>query len=315
MALTQSDLKTLIDLLETGLILVDNELNILLWNPWIARVSGISEHQALSSKLDQVFSEAVDPALLDALQQASEFHLSRRLSHQLHPPLLPLYQKNNGQRLHHSILLQPVKHQGQTACLLQISDVSSTVRRELHLRSAMQQVQHLAHHDMLTGLCNRSLLNIRLEEACSKAAAASQPFALFFIDLDGFKNINDVYGHDAGDALLKELATRLQQALNPQDTAARLGGDELIALMPSITSPEQAISAAEHLCSLLAKAFHWQGHELQAGASIGVALWPEQGTSPDALLTSADNAMYLAKSRGKGQAVISSLTKKAATHQ
>ncbi|MBE0508472.1 MAG: diguanylate cyclase [Marinospirillum sp.] len=315
MALTQSDLKSLIDLLETGLILVDTELNILLWNPWIARITDISEQQALNNKLNQVFSETVDPALLDALDQTREFRLSRRLSHQLHPPLLPLYQKNTGQRLHHSILLQPVTHNGQTACLLQISDVSSTVRREQHLRSAMEQVQHLAHHDVLTGLCNRSLLNIRLEDACSKAAVASQPFALFFIDLDGFKNINDVYGHDAGDALLQKLATRLQQAMNPQDTAARLGGDELIALMPSVTSAEQAIIVAEQLCNLLAQPLSWQKHQLQAGASIGVALWPEQGTSPNALLTSADNAMYLAKSRGKGQAVISTAIKKESTHQ
>lgn len=314
MALTQSELKSLIDLLETGLILVDHELNILLWNPWIARITGISEQQALNNKLNQVFSEAVDPALLDALHQTSEFGLSRRLSHQLHPPLLPLYQKNTGQRLHHSILLQPVNHSGKTACLLQVSDVSSTVRRELHLRNAMEQVQHLAHHDVLTGLCNRNLLNIRLEEACAKASITQQPFALLFIDLDGFKSINDAYGHDAGDALLQELATRLKQALSPQDTAARLGGDELIALMLSVTSAEQAITAAEQLCSLLAQPLLWQNHQLQAGASIGVALWPAQGSSPDALLTSADNAMYLAKSRGKGQAVISSAIKKDDMH-
>ncbi|SFX07660.1 diguanylate cyclase domain-containing protein [Marinospirillum alkaliphilum] len=302
MTLQQRDYKQLIDLLETGLIVLDSELKVLLWNPWIARISGISEAEARGCSLNTLFKGVIDPTLLDALTQATSNRLSRRLSHQLHPHLLPLYQRQSNQHLHHSILVQPVTHDGHQACLVQITDVTSTVRREQHLRAAMDQVRHLAHHDVLTGLGNRSLLNDRLQAACRQARQHNEPFALFFIDLDGFKSVNDVYGHDAGDALLQELAQRLANRLQAGDTAARLGGDELIALTPSITDPEAAVSFAETLCSLLAEPFTWQQIQLQVGASIGVALWPEQGETPDALLTSADNAMYLAKSLGKGQA-------------
>lgn len=303
MVLLQDDYKKLLELLETGLVVLDASLHVLLWNPWIARTSGIKENDALQNPLPDLFPRPPDQALLDAMKQATQFGMSRRLSHQLHPQLLPLYQRHSDQPMHHSILVQPISHAGQQACLLQITDVSSTVRREQHLRSAMDQVSHLAHHDMLTGLANRMLLSQRLQDACKLAARSGRPFALYFIDLDGFKDINDRYGHDAGDALLQELAQRLMNHLSDGATAARLGGDELIALLPTITSNDQAMQFAESLCNLMAEPFFWQNNLLQVGASIGVALWQEQGCTPDDLLNSADNAMYLAKARGKGCAV------------
>lgn len=317
MVLLQSDYKKLIELLETGLVVVDAELRVLLWNPWIARTSGIKENDALQNPLPSLFPKPPDQALLDAINQATQFGMSRRLSHQLHPHLLPLYQRQSDQPMHHSIMVQPVSHEGQQACLMQITDVSSTVRREQHLRSAMDQVRHLAHHDMLTGLANRILLSQKLQDACKLATRSGRPFALYFIDLDGFKGINDRYGHDAGDALLRELAQRLMNHLNEGATAARLGGDELVALLPAITSNDKAMEFAESLCNLMAQPFIWQNNLLQVGASIGVALWPEQGCTPDDLLNSADNAMYLAKARGKGRAVyadeLGSAYKKATT--
>lgn len=303
----QQDFKNIINLLETGLVIVNSTRKILFWNPCVARITGISEAVALGYRLDDIFKEPIDAALVEALEQASNINLSRRLSHQLHPALLPLYQLSNGQPLHHSILVQPLVYQEQSACLLQISDVSNTVKREQHLRAAMEQVRHLAHHDPLTGLANRALLTIELQKACDLATKNQQPFALLFIDLDGFKSINDRHGHDAGDFLLKTLAKRLDEALKNASEglglATRLGGDEMVALLPKVKSGNQALEFANQLCKVLAEPVDWQNQPMQVGASIGVALWPQQGITPKALMKSADNAMYLAKARGKGQAM------------
>ena len=303
----QQDFKSLINLLETGLIIVNSARKILFWNPCVARTTGISESVALGHRLDDIFNEPIDSALVEAIEQASDMNLSRRLSHQLHPALLPLYQLNNDQPLHHSILVQPLVYKDQTACLLQISDVTNTVRREQHLRTAMEQVRHLAHHDSLTGLANRTLLALQLQEACDFADKHQQPFALLFVDLDGFKSINDRYGHDAGDLLLKTLAGRLKIAVadfsKGLGIVARLGGDEMVTLLPAIDNSSQALEFANYLCSVLAQPVDWQNQQLRVGASIGVALWPHQGLTPKTLMKSADNAMYLAKARGKGQAM------------
>lgn len=303
----QQNYKSLIDLLDTGLIVVNSECKILLWNPCIARTTGISEESALGYYLGDVFVEPIDAALIEALKQACELKLSRRLAHQLHPALLPLYQLNNRQPLHHSILVQPVTYLQQNACLLQISNVTNTVRREQHLRHAMEQVRHLAHHDSLTGLANRTLLATHLKNACESAAKTQESFGLLFVDLDGFKAINDRFGHDAGDLLLKTLAQRIKAVLTNFETgtgiAARLGGDEMVCLLPSLRHSNQALLLAQHLCQVLAEPLTFEQLTLQVGASIGVAVWPEQGTTPKELMTSADKAMYAAKSRGKGQAV------------
>ncbi|WP_114416365.1 GGDEF domain-containing protein [Marinospirillum perlucidum] len=436
-----------INLLETGLIICNAQGQILLWNQWMVRITGIEEAQALDASLMKLFNPAPATTLLDAIDQACNDRLSRRLSYQLHPDLLPLKQLNASSPLQHSILVRPLEFAGEAACLLQINDVSSTVRREHHLREAeallrlereilslvahnqpiqeiwqalyqgmeklapeakagillldtegkklynplpsnhnlfpqelslqaqlppaltyvqgqtqkyqqaqgdwshwwchplltpdnqltgviqlvwpsqqeqptsssallersaqlaalalqnhrqLLQVRYLAEHDSLTGLANRSLLTQKLQELCQ--TGDKQPFALLFIDLDGFKDTNDRHGHDAGDALLVELAKRLEQHLPRQDQAARLGGDELVVISRSTQTQNAAFTLARELGLILSQPFSWRDLTLQAGASIGIALFPEEGQTPNSLLTRADNAMYLAKSRGKGQA-------------
>lgn len=304
----QEDFKSLIDRLETGLIVVNAQRQILLWNPWIARITGIAENLALDHVLDNVFNQPIDSALIDALEQASQFNLSRRLSHQLHPSLLPIFQQGNKEPLYHSILVQPLTYKQQPACLLQISDVTTRVRREKHLRAAVEKIRYLAHHDTLTGLANRTLHAINLQKTCATATKTKQSFALFFIDLDGFKFINDRFGHDAGDYLLQITAQRLQKTLidfgSKAELVARLGGDELVALLPTINNADQVVAFANRVCKVLEEPVAWQEQKMHVGASIGIALWPHQGLTPEALMASADNAMYLAKARGKGQAML-----------
>jgi len=169
-------------------------------------------------------------------------------------------------------------------------------------RAAEEKIQHLAQHDALTGLPNRLLLSDRLGLALSTADRHGHGLAVLFIDLDHFKNINDAHGHAVGDQLLKQAAARITRALRASDTVSRQGGDEFIALLPNLKSPEDALPACQTLLRALAQPFEVDGQRLHVSASIGVASYPADGANIDALLRCADMAMYEAKAGGRGRA-------------
>ncbi|MBO1519500.1 diguanylate cyclase domain-containing protein [Oceanisphaera pacifica] len=179
----------------------------------------------------------------------------------------------------------------------------------LDRQQQQEQIAHLALYDSLTGLANRSLLNEQLVRSIHRAQREPQHFALLFIDLDGFKAINDTHGHNAGDAFLRELGLRLQQRFRSTDCCARIGGDEFVILLEEISDETAAFKVAQSLLTLIAQPIEWGDYQLQVGASIGVVLYPEDGDSAATLLTRADNAMYQAKAKsrtindGKGQVV------------
>jgi diguanylate cyclase (GGDEF)-like protein len=163
----------------------------------------------------------------------------------------------------------------------------------------------LAHFDQLTGLPNRTLLIDRLNQTISVSNRTSRAVSLLFIDLDGFKPVNDTYGHTIGDRMLKEVATRLLSCLREGDTAARLGGDEFVLLLLD-SDIERAIKVANRILETLRAEFEIEKRNI-AGitASIGIAEYPEHADSLDSLLTAADNAMYLAKKSGKDKYAVS----------
>jgi diguanylate cyclase (GGDEF)-like protein len=157
----------------------------------------------------------------------------------------------------------------------------------------------LAHFDQLTGLPNRTLLLDRLNQAISVSNRASRAIALLFIDLDGFKPVNDTYGHAVGDRLLKEVATRMLSCLREGDTAARMGGDEFVVILLE-SDLERAILVANRILEALRTPYALGKKTITSiAASIGIAEYPEHADNSDALLTAADNAMYAAKKNGK----------------
>jgi diguanylate cyclase (GGDEF)-like protein len=163
---------------------------------------------------------------------------------------------------------------------------------------------HLAHHDPLTGLPNRRWLLERLREALRDADAAQRRVALLFIDLDGFKAVNDTHGHAIGDALLRAVAQRLRGRVRAGDTVCRLAGDEFVVLLPSIADREAASDVAALLRAALARPFALRGRVLRVGFSGGIAVAPEDGTRAEVLLERADAAMYEAKRRGRDPAPV-----------
>ncbi len=162
-----------------------------------------------------------------------------------------------------------------------------------------EHMQHMAQYDALTHLPNRALFNDRLQQAIAAAQRNKAKLALMFIDLDKFKPVNDTYGHGVGDMLLKEVAQRIQDCLRDSDTAARVGGDEFVILLPTIETKAAANKVGEKILDALNLPFELAGHTLNIGSSIGVAIYPEHGKEEKLLVKSADIAMYHAKKNGR----------------
>jgi diguanylate cyclase (GGDEF)-like protein len=164
---------------------------------------------------------------------------------------------------------------------------------------ADERIEYLASHDSLTGLPNRDMFNRLLHEAMETARRRQLQFALLFIDLDRFKIINDSLGHEAGDALLAEIATRLRRNLRSSDIVARLGGDEFVVILEHTADRGAIEEIARQLLAAVGEPVRLSGHECHATASIGVAMFPDHGSSVHTLTKNADMAMYLAKEDGK----------------
>jgi diguanylate cyclase (GGDEF)-like protein/PAS domain S-box-containing protein len=168
-------------------------------------------------------------------------------------------------------------------------------------KRAEERLLHLAQHDPLTALPNRSYLSERLQECCAHGRRAEDGFALHVLDLDRFKAINDALGHQAGDRLLVQAARRIRSAVREGDLVVRLGGDEFAILQRDVVSVADAAHLAEQIIAALAKPFRLLGRSLAVSASIGVALFPKDGSSADELLRNADLAMYRAKESGRSR--------------
>ncbi|HBI71407.1 MAG TPA: diguanylate cyclase, partial [Massilia sp.] len=170
-------------------------------------------------------------------------------------------------------------------------------------------------HDVLTGLENRVALNVRLEQQLASARRHNEPAAVLFIDLDHFKKINDSLGHAAGDKLLMGAAERMKDLLRDVDTLARLGGDEFIIVLAGPLTPDSVTGVAVRLVESLSQPYQLAGHTAHSGASVGVALFPDDGEDAATLIRHADMAMYAAKREGRGNFQFFSPAMNAATHE
>jgi len=167
------------------------------------------------------------------------------------------------------------------------------------LQDSRQEFEHLARHDMLTGLPNRRLFQDRLDHALARARRSGRKLALLFIDLDRFKEINDQVGHDAGDAVLQAVAARLAASTRESDTVARLGGDEFVVLLDDPSSQDQIATIAQKLLAALKPEIPFESYCLHAVASIGISQYPQDGQTATEILANADRAMYQAKAAGR----------------
>jgi len=178
-------------------------------------------------------------------------------------------------------------------------DVTERKQAEKALRTSEAQMTHSAEHDLLTGLPNRMLFNDRVSQAIALAPRHLKKVAVLFLDLDGFKHINDSLGHPVGDKLLQSIAKRLVDCVRNSDTVSRQGGDEFVVLLSEVGQSEDPAIAARRMLQAVAEAHSIDQHDLHVSASIGVSVYPDDGLDAETLIKNADTAMYQAKENGR----------------
>ena len=174
-------------------------------------------------------------------------------------------------------------------------DITSLIDTQNELSKQKDKLNFQVHHDSLTGLANRTLFEDRLNQAILKAKRHNTKIAIFFMDLNKFKSINDTLGHKAGDIVLKNVSKRIKEIIRQEDTLARIGGDEFTIIMENIIKKEDSLKLAEKVINVLKEPINFQGIDLNISISIGISIFPDDMIEAEALLKYADKAMYKAK--------------------
>jgi diguanylate cyclase (GGDEF)-like protein/PAS domain S-box-containing protein len=270
-----------------GIVVYDSALRLVVWNPFMQRITGLSAAQVIGK------------CILDLQPQLRERNelLARALrGDTVHSGDLPFNIAETGESGWYIGTYAPRRNaSGQPDGVIGIlHDITDRKRAE-------EVLSHRASHDALTDLPNRALFQSRLGLGIDEADRDQSGMVLLVIDLDRFKEVNDTLGHESGDRLLQELAQRWQAVLHDGDTLARLGGDEFGVVLPATSGRQAASLIADQLQAALVQSFVLDGHRVEVGASIGIALYPEHGHDTETLLRHADGAMYAAKRSGSSQ--------------
>ena len=269
-----------------GIILTDADARILSVNPAFERITGYSAAEAIGER----------PSIMQSGRQNESYY--QEMWQSLREKGLWAgeiwNQRKDGTQYPEWLTISAARDaRGQVTHYVGVfTDITDLKRSE-------EQLRHMAHHDPLTDLANRALLDDRLDHALRRAHRENRLLAVLFIDLDRFKTVNDTLGHDVGDELLIEIANRLQSSLRDGDTLARLGGDEFVLILEDLESPRMAGRVAEKIRSVLHEPVYVSGHELFVAGSIGISLYPDDGDDVATLLKAADSAMYAAKGAGR----------------
>ncbi len=269
-----------------GIMITDDKSVIVSVNPAFTRLTGYSAEEVVGKTPAVLNSGRHDKSFYDAMWRRLREHghwqgevWNRRKSGEIYPELLTIaaITARDGQLTHYAALF---------------SDITE-------LKESEERIRHLAYYDALTGLPNRRLLDDRLRVALAHAHRNQRQLAVLFIDLDRFKRINDSLGHEVGDRLLVAIAQRLRDIVREDDTVARMGGDEFVAVLSDIENPDHAVQIARRLIESLKQPVYVGSHELVVTTSIGVSIYPDDGESAAGLVKNADIAMYRAKDTGR----------------
>ncbi len=268
------------------MMILDEQGRIEYANPYFSQLTGYDESTILGKTLQDLTHGNHAAESLDAIGAV----LSQGKSWTGELPTLT----KPGETLWEEVHLAPVRNdQGRITHFVAIKlNVSHRKQQEAQLR-------HLALHDHLTDLPNRTLLNDRLAMSMESARRNSHQMALMFVDLDHFKEINDIHGHEVGDEVLKASAQRMQEQLRGTDTVARIGGDEFVLLIPDVSLPKDALSVAEKVRQAIRAPIPTSVQEMRITCSIGIALYPQQASNEIELYRNADLALYRVKAAGR----------------
>jgi diguanylate cyclase (GGDEF)-like protein/PAS domain S-box-containing protein len=271
----------------------DANWRITFLNPVAEKLIGWTYAEASGQQLTEVF-QVIDATTREPIVPCLEFEVGKGRTVVLPPNCVLL--RRDGHELPIEDSAAPIHDRGGRVAGLVVvfHDVSEA-------QAMVQRITHLAEHDILTSLPNRGLLDDRLEQGVALAQRHSRRLAVLFIDLDHFKHINDSVGHLIGDQLLRAVALRIRPCVRSSDTVSRQGGDEFIVLLSEISDAEDAALIADKIRLAVLEPYTIVNHLLQLTASIGVSVYPEDGTDPESLIQCADTAMHYAKEKGRNR--------------
>ncbi|MDE2451500.1 MAG: EAL domain-containing protein [Gammaproteobacteria bacterium] len=274
-----------------GMLVVDGgSLEILDANPALLGTLGYSLREVRELSLARIFGDDEGPA---------EFLLGHLRESRPRLVVETAQRGRNGRLIQVEVSGYRLEAAGRNLYALTTRDITVRRRAEAQLLEKQQHLDHLAHHDQLTGLPNRLFLAAHLPGAIEEAKRSGSMLAVLFLDLDRFKHINDSRGHETGDKLLKEVAQRIRNTTRTDDIVVRMGGDEFIVVLKTVSTTEQINEAASRITEALAVPVLIDGRPLVTTASIGVSLFPRDGSTMGELLRQSDTAMYQAKDRGR----------------
>lgn len=280
-----------LDSIGDAVICTDEAGNITFLNPTAEKMTGWSMKEAAGRPLAESF-QIMDAATGETASDPTTNTIEPGWSS--HLPVNCILTRRDGHQIFIEDSVAPIHDvSGKVAgSVLVFRDGSAA-------RALSEKITHLAEHDALTGLPNRLLLSDRIAQAIARASRKTSLIAVLFLDLDGFKNVNDWLGHSAGDDLLRSVAKRLQGCIRAQDTVSRQGGDEFVVLLQDVQYAEFAAVMANRIQKELAAPHSIHGHELYITASIGISLYPGDGLDAETLIMNADAAMYQVKGSGR----------------
>ncbi len=274
-----------------GILITDRELNIVEINDSFTRITGYSREDVIGQRPNIQASGQHDEAFYAQMWESIDTYghwvgeiWDRRKNGEVYPEMLTISTVKN--------------EQGEVVSYVGVfSDIT-------HIKHHQKQLEQAAHYDALTGIPNRLLLAKLMKQALAHAKRSNTLMAVCYLDLDGFKPINDSFGHDTGDRILIEVARRIEKEIRGDDTVARLGGDEFVILLVGIEQAEEWAHSIERLLGAIARPIEAGGRLFSLSASIGLTLYPVDDEDADTLLRHADQAMYIAKQSGKNRYVL-----------
>jgi diguanylate cyclase (GGDEF)-like protein len=307
-----------LDKLNEGIIILNKDLEICMWNGYLESFTGKIKEEVIGKKIYDVSPLLKNNMYIDIFKNALKNGESRFCSGVLHKAFIPSKNKDINKELRQSMQVNIIEYNKNIYILIQIMNVTSQYERVKKLKSYIkkldytkkeleesekrykilfEKVKQFAYYDSLTGLPNRKLFM----ETLNRTILEKNKFSVIFLDMDKFKNINDTYGHDIGDKFLIQVSKRLKNVITKDDMVARLGGDEFVILQLNIDSKLDCVKVAQKITKVLDKPINVGNITLYTSASIGVAIYPDDGQDKNILLKNADTAMYKAKELKKNK--------------
>jgi len=272
--------------IDEGIVVTDPAERIIAANPAFERMSGYREDELRGQRASLLASRRHDQRFF--AQMWEKVHASGRWQGELWA------RSKNGEEGPYLMTLSAVRDDEGAV----INHVG--VMRDIsHIKRSQEQLEYLANYDALTGLGNRNLFMSQLKVGLDRAARHHRRLALIFVDLDNFKSVNDTLGHDVGDQLLAEVARRIKASVRQEDVVCRLGGDEFTVYVEDFADPEGLVSTAQRLVQSIAEPYQLGQHRVEVTASVGISIYPNDGTTIAELIRNADTAMYKVKEHGR----------------